>query len=158
MACWDLRRGSLTRLLSGFAHRILRRPKLVHCHRLWSQLNPPHQCLIHQFSWHSHCKGLSTNISPLCGTILVHAEGWWSLLKSSVMIQRGFSHGISGDGVEGNSSRHAAHLLPQAGSYPWQSQQVLFQCLKFLSLQNITLLLCTQRMSCLMPDTFLIYS
>lgn len=74
--------------------------------------------------------------------------------ESSVMIQKGFSHGISGDGVAGNSSIHAAHLLPQTRSYPWQSQQVLFQCLLNFS----TLLLCAQRMSCLMPDTSLIQS
>lgn len=28
---------------SDFAHRILRRCKLVHCHWLWSQVNPPQQ-------------------------------------------------------------------------------------------------------------------
>lgn len=49
MACWDLRRGPLTRLLSDFATHILRRSKLVHYHWLRSQLNPPQLCLIHWF-------------------------------------------------------------------------------------------------------------
>lgn len=149
MACWDLRKGSLTRLLSGFAPQILRRSKLVHCHWLWSQLNPPQLCLIH---WlyvpvterpdHRHLPSLRHYLGA-CRGMMVSPE-------SSVMIQKGFSHGISGDGVAGNSSIHAAHLLTR--SYPWQSQQVLFQCLLNFS----TLLLCAQRMSCLMPDTSLI--
>lgn len=155
MACWNLRRKLLTRLLHQIFHVIFKGginrcvatglvTKSIHPSRVSNPLGFVAQSL----------QPASADTSHLWGTILVCATRCLSFLKSSVLIQRRFAHSIARGRVEGNSSGHAVLLLPQTVPHPWQFQQMLFQPLLKTLYQTTPLLLCTHRTCNLISDIF----